>query len=259
MLKAGSGNETKALTSAGVVARVAENDSRPRRDFLRPRALSKVLIALLAPTIVFALLGGHLGTLLLYVVIVVDGIALALLALSRFDSSVGRIMTERNNDSVRYYHSLAGGRVLSVAIEVNLAARSSSLFSTSARRNLAAILSEILPLSPSRAASSGTGAAGIRRTDLESQVASDLRVLLSYNQKNQPPKGDAKDPSAKIGRGLPTIRILSGISGRLRGQPDLDYLARLERVVTMLEEEDSKITTPFPKHIQQPVGDSPSP
>jgi len=200
-----------------------------------------------------------LGALSLYVIIVVDGIALALLALSGFGSSVGRMMTERNNDSIRDYHSLAGGRALSVALEVNLAARRSSFFSTSARRNLAIILSEILPSSSSGTASYGTGgAAGVRGTDLESQVTSDLRVLLSYSQRDQPPRGDAKEPSAKMGRGLPTIPLLSGISGRLRGRLDLDYLARLERVVTMLEE-DSEVTIPAPKSMQQSAGDSPSP
>jgi hypothetical protein len=222
---------------------VAENGSGPRRDFLRPRVLSNVLIALVAPTVVFALLGGTLGTLSLYGVIVFDGIALAWSALSRFDSSVGRIMTERNNDNIHDYQSLIGGRVLSFALEVNLAARSSSFFSTSARKNLATVLSGVLP-SSSRTASSGTGAEGIRRTYPESQVASDLRVLLSYNQRNQPLREDVKQLSSKIGGGLP---VLSGMSRRLRSQPDLGYLARLERVISMLEE-DSKINAGAQTH-----------
>jgi hypothetical protein len=228
---------------------MAENDSRPRIEFLRPRVLWEVLIALLAPAIVFALLAGTLGALSLYLIIVVDGIALGWLALSRSDSTVGRIMTERHNDNISDYHSLNGGRVLSLAIEVNLAARTSSSFSTSARRNLATVLSEILPSSSSKTASSGTGAAGIRRAYLESQVASDLRVLLSYNQRD-----NAKQPSSKIGGGLP---VLGGISRRLRSQPDTNYLSRLERVVSMLEE-DSKITMPAPKSAQQLAGDSSS-
>jgi hypothetical protein len=235
---------------------MAENDSRSGQDFLRPRVLSKVLIALAAPTIVLALLGGTLGAVSLYLIIVVDGFALGSLALSRFDSGLGRTMAERNNDSIHDYYPLAGGRVLSLAIEVNLAARSSSYFSTSARRNLATVLSEILPSASSKkTAFSGTGATGIRRTEVESQVASDLRALLSYNQKNQPPRGGAKEPPPKIGGGLP---VLGRISRRVSGKRDLDYLARLERVVTVLEEEDSKITIPAPKPTQQPVGASSS-
>ena len=113
---------------------MAEDDSRSRQDFLRPRVLSKVLIALVVPTIVFASLGGTLGALPLYIVIVVDGLALGSLALSRFDPGLGRMMTERNNNdsgSIRDHDLLAGGRVLYLAIEVNLAARSSRYFSTS--------------------------------------------------------------------------------------------------------------------------------
>jgi hypothetical protein len=237
---------------------MADNNSRLKQDFLRPRALSKVLITLLVPTIVFASLGGTLGALSVYLIIVVDGFALGSLALSRFDSGLGRMMTERNNDSIHDHDSLTGGRVLSLAIEVNLAARRSSYFSRSARRNLATVLSEILSPASSKAAFSGTGVPQESGGPYLNQAASDLRVLLSYNQQDQPPKGGAKEPSPKIGGGGGPV--LSRISRRLSGKRDLDYLARLERVVTMLEkEEDPKIMVPAPKSTQRSVGDSPPP
>jgi hypothetical protein len=243
---------------------MAENDSRSRQDFLRPRVWSKVLIALVVPTIVFASLGGTLGALSLYLIIVVDGFVLGSLALSRFDPGLGRMMIERNNDdsSIHDYGLLAGGRVLSLAIEVNLAARRSKYFSTSARKNLATVLSGILPPASSRAAFPGTGGTtGIRGAELEPQAASDLRVLLSYNQQNQPSGGGAKQPSPKVGGG--SLPVLGRVSRRLSGKRDLDYLARLERVVAMLEKEEEdpkmmkmmKMMTPAPESTQHPVGD----
>jgi hypothetical protein len=215
----------------------------------------------LVPTIVFASLGGTLGALSLYLIIVVDGFVLGSLALSRFDSGLGRMMTERNNDdrSIHDYDLLAGGRVLSLAIEVNLAARRSRYFSTSARRNLATVLSGIIPPASSRGAFPGTGGTtGIQGAELEPQAASDLLVLLSYNQRNQPPSGGAKESSPKVGGG--SLPVLGRISRRLSGKIDLDYLARLERVVTALEkeEEDPKKMTmmiPAPESTHHPVGD----
>jgi hypothetical protein len=228
-----------------------KDDSKSRQNFLRPGVLSKVLIALATPTVVFALLGGILGTVFLYLIIVVDGLALGWLALSRIDSGLNRIVTERNNDSVYNYSLVSGGRVLSIAIEVNLAAQRSSRFSTPARKNIAAFLSEIFS-----SASSTTSFSGILRPALESQAASDLRVLLSYKQEYEPLRKDANDDSPKISKGLP---VLNGLTGRLGGRLDVDYLSRLERVVTALEEEEgSQMTIPAPKATQYSVGGSPS-